>query len=169
MHCILKFENDSSIEPSHCYCKFYIITHKKYSLRKKINRHFYDRDKSGSSTLSHLMQKRLSITTLQLRHNEYDGISNHQRFDCLLNRLFRHRENKISKPRVTGLCEGNSPVTGEFPAQRASAVENVSGWWRHHDKYSFPAPALTIVCIYRISDRNLLSVPPTYINKRANC
>ena len=27
---------------------------------------------------------------------------------------------------VTGLCEGNSPVTGEFPAQRASNAENVS-------------------------------------------
>ena len=25
--------------------------------------------------------------------------------------------------RVTGLCEGNSPVTGEFPAQRASDAE----------------------------------------------
>ena len=28
---------------------------------------------------------------------------------------------------------GNSPVTGEFPAQRASNAENVSIWWRHHD------------------------------------
>ena len=27
---------------------------------------------------------------------------------------------KTSKLRVTSLCEGNSPVTGEFPAQRAS-------------------------------------------------
>ena len=27
---------------------------------------------------------------------------------------------KIPKLRVTGLCVGNSPVTGEFPAQRAS-------------------------------------------------
>ena len=26
------------------------------------------------------------------------------------------------------LCEGNSPLTGEFPSQRAS---NVSIWWRH--------------------------------------
>ena len=26
----------------------------------------------------------------------------------------------------------NSPVTGEFPAQRASNKENVSIWWRHH-------------------------------------
>ena len=24
------------------------------------------------------------------------------------------------------------PVTGEFPAQRASNVENVSIWWLHH-------------------------------------
>ena len=39
---------------------------------------------------------------------------------------------KISKLRVTGLCEGNSPVTGEFPAQSASNAENVSIWWRHH-------------------------------------
>ena len=27
----------------------------------------------------------------------------------------------------------NSPVTGEFPVQRASNAENVSIWWRHHD------------------------------------
>ena len=37
-----------------------------------------------------------------------------------------------SKIRVTGLCEGNSPVTGEFPTQRASNAENVSIWWRHN-------------------------------------
>ena len=29
---------------------------------------------------------------------------------------------------------GNSPVTGEFPAQRASYAENASIWWRHHGK-----------------------------------
>ena len=41
---------------------------------------------------------------------------------------------------VTGLCEGNSPVTGEFPAQRTSNAENVSIWWRHHgvDKFLYP-------------------------------
>ena len=38
----------------------------------------------------------------------------------------------ISKLRVTGLCEGNSAVTGEFPEQRVSNAENVSIWWRHH-------------------------------------
>ena len=36
------------------------------------------------------------------------------------------------KIRITGLCAVNSPVTGEFPAQRASSAENVSIWWRHH-------------------------------------
>ena len=36
------------------------------------------------------------------------------------------------KLHVTGLCVGNSPVTGEFPAQRTSNAENVSIWWRHH-------------------------------------
>ena len=28
---------------------------------------------------------------------------------------------------------GNSPVTGELFAQKASNAENVSIWWRHHD------------------------------------
>ena len=70
--------------------------------------------------------------SLQWRHNGRDGVSNHQPHDCLLNRLFRRRSKKVSKLRVTGLCEGNSPVTGEFPTQRASTAESVSIWWRHH-------------------------------------
>ena len=48
---------------------------------------------------------------------------------------FRRSSNKTSKLSVTGLCAGNSPVTGEFPAQRASNAENVSIWWRHHVSY----------------------------------
>ena len=71
--------------------------------------------------------------TLQWRHNERDGVSNHQPHDYLLNRLFRRWSMKTSKLRVTGLCAGNSPVTGEFPAQRAISAENVSIWWRHHN------------------------------------
>ena len=69
---------------------------------------------------------------LQWRHNERDGVSNHLSLNCLLNRLFNCGSRKTSKLRVTGLCEGNSPVTGEFPAQRASNAENASIWWRHH-------------------------------------
>ena len=48
-------------------------------------------------------------TTLQWRHNDHDGVSNHQVHGCLLNRLFRRRSKKTSNLRVTGLCVGNSP------------------------------------------------------------
>ena len=75
----------------------------------------------------------LRISTLQWRHNGSGGVSNHRRHVCLLNRLLRRRSKETSKLRVTGLYEGNSPVTGEFPAQRASNAENVSIWWRHHE------------------------------------
>ena len=44
----------------------------------------------------------------------------------------RRRSKKTSKLHVTDLCAANSPVTGEYPAQRASNAENVSIWWRHH-------------------------------------
>ena len=74
-----------------------------------------------------------SVLSWQWCHNERDGISNGRRLDCLLNRLFRCRSKKTSKLRVTGLCEGNSLVTGEFPTQRTSNAENISIWWRHHD------------------------------------
>ena len=68
------------------------------------------------------------------RQNGRDSVSNHQSHDCLLNRLFRRRSKKTSKLRVTGLCVGNSPGTGEFPAQMASYAENVSIEWRHHGR-----------------------------------
>ena len=71
------------------------------------------------------------------RQNGRDCVSNHQPHDCLLNRLFRHRLMKSSKLRITGLCAGNSPVIGEFPAQTANNAGNVSISWRHHDHASW--------------------------------
>ena len=73
-----------------------------------------------------------AVASLQWRRNGCDGVSNHQPYDCLLNRLFRRRSKKTSKLCVSGLYAGNSPVTGEFTAQVASDAENVSIWWRHH-------------------------------------
>ena len=49
------------------------------------------------------------LQTLPWRHNDHDGVSNHQPHGCLLNRLFRRISKKTSKLRVTGLCVGNSP------------------------------------------------------------
>ena len=74
------------------------------------------------------------LCTSQWRHNERDSVLNHQPHHCLLKSLFGRRSKKTSKLRVTGLCAGNSPGTGEFPAQMDSDAENVSIWWRHHDK-----------------------------------
>ena len=87
----------------------------------------------GGLPLHEHLRSRGTIYTLQWRHNGRDGVSNHKPHDCLLNRLFRRRSKKISRLRVTGLCVGNSPVTGEFPAKRASNAQNVSIWWRHHE------------------------------------
>ena len=53
------------------------------------------------------------VRTLQWRHNERSCVSNYQRLDGLLNRW--RRSKKISKPRVTSLCERNPPVIGWFP------------------------------------------------------
>ena len=81
---------------------------------------------------------------LRWRHNGRDSVSNHQPHHCLLNRYML----KTSKLRVTGLCVGNSPVTGEFPAQMASNAEIVSIWWRHHGECCFRcAVPLSTVCV----------------------
>ena len=48
-----------------------------------------------------------------------------------------------SKLRVTGLCAGNSPVTGDFSAQGASNAKNVYIWWRHHEFSSLDALKLS--------------------------
>ena len=72
------------------------------------------------------------LSRLQWHHNWRNNVSNNQPHHCLLSRLFRRRSKKISKLRATGLCAGNSPGTGEFPAQMATKAENISIWWRHH-------------------------------------
>ena len=86
--------------------------------------------------------------TLHWRQNERVSVSDHQPHDCLLNCLFRHRSEKTSKLRVTGLCGGNSPLTGEFPAQMASNAENVSIWWRHHGNDAFTARHLVLAIVH---------------------
>ena len=102
---------------------------------RKVTRHFLQFSVNlGTKAHTQLFLKntvQFSVT-LQWRRNGHDGVSNHQLHHCLLNRLFGGRSKKTSKLRVTGLCEGNLLVTGEFPAQMASTAETVSIWWRHH-------------------------------------
>ena len=82
---------------------------------------------TGPSNKWAITVKRLSFDhwTLQWRHNERDGVSNHQPRDCLLNRLFSRRSKKTSKVRVTGLCAENSPVSGEFPAHKGPVTRKM--------------------------------------------
>ena len=83
-----------------------------------------------------------TVSTLQWRHNERDGVSNHQRSHCLLNHSFGCRSKNTSKLRVTGLCAGNSTVTRELPAHKAGNAEKVSIMhvWPGYRK--LPAPAI---------------------------
>ena len=86
----------------------------------------------NSPIFQYTKQSHIKIWPLQWHYNGRDGVSNHKPHDCLLDRLFRRRSKKTSKLRITGLCAGNSPVTGELPTQMASNTENVSFWWCHH-------------------------------------
>ena len=67
---------------------------------------------------------------LQWRHNECDGVSNHQPHDCLFTQAFIQVQiNENTKaPRHWLLC-------GEF----TSNAENVSIWWRHHAWRTIPS------------------------------
>ena len=66
---------------------------------------------SQTSTAASLKFEHGSVipSPLHWRHNDQDGVSNHQPHGCLLKRLFKRRSKKASKLRVTGLCMGNSP------------------------------------------------------------
>ena len=80
------------------------------------------------------------------RHNGPDGVPNHQP----QTQPFVHgTDKKTSKHRASGLCAGNSPVTGEFSAQRAGTAENISIWWRNF--------AATLLCQWVIETSNMFA------------
>ena len=102
--------------------------------------------------------------SLEWRNNGRDGVSNHRGLNGLLNRLFRRRSKKTSKLCVTGLCEGNSPVTGEFPSQRANnadffPIDDVIMYDGHGDMFVVPQGTNICTCIYFLN----LKPNPLYI------
>ena len=62
---------------------------------------------------------RLQVTELQWHHNERDGVSNHRRIYCLLNRLLRRRSKKHQSSESLAFVRGihrwpvNSPHKGQ--------------------------------------------------------
>ena len=79
----------------------------------------------------------LTGLALQCRHNEHDSVSNHRRLDCLFNRLFRRRSKKTAKLCVTGVCEGNLPVSAQVDSDsELFPFDNVITAWvnvKSHD------------------------------------
>ena len=96
--------------------------------------------------ITHTHTYKVSVISLQWRHNGRDSVSNHQPHHCLFNRIFRRRSKKASKLRVTGLCAANSLVTGEFSTQMASNADNVAIKWRHYDA--------TLICLCMFAKSN---------------
>ena len=75
--------------------------------------------------------------SLQWRHNDHDGVSNHQPHHCLLvysDADQRKHQSCASLVLVGGIHRG--------PTQMASDAENVSIWWRHHVCIVVPACCL---------------------------
>ena len=67
------------------------------------------------------------------RHHNYvvhecHGVSNHQQINLFMLTIRKHQTPEILVP-----CEGNQPVTGEFPSQRTSNAESVSMTWRRYE------------------------------------
>ena len=79
---------------------FFFIQNRTVSWTNVISQYFYSVIKK---------EKIEWLFSLHWRHNDHDGVSNHQPHGCLLNRLFRRRSKKTSKLRVTGFCVGNLP------------------------------------------------------------
>ena len=63
---------------------------------------------------------------------------------------------ETSKVRVTGLCAGNSPSTGEFPTQMARNAENVSIWWRHHETLLILCEWNAPICFVFLDNQNTM-------------
>ena len=73
-------------------------------------------------TFPHSFRRFFRRKGLQWRHNKCDGVSNHRRLDCLLNRLFRRRSKKSSKLLVKPLSHQGGVLTAT--ARRARKTQN---------------------------------------------
>ena len=71
--------------------------------------------------------------TLQWLHNGRDSVSNTS-LTIVYSTVYSHTDQRKHQSSASlAFVQGNSPGTGEFPAQMASNMKNVSIWWRHHE------------------------------------
>ena len=84
----------------------------------------------------------MHVATLQWRHNERDGVSNHKPHDCLLNRLFKAKiKENIKAPRhwpLWGEFTGNRWIPRTKGQYREKCFHLMTSSWSlyecHHDK-----------------------------------
>ena len=103
------------------------VSHKSLKLTWKVHYLKFHSNFAGVNALTsqyHCIRCPSREKPLRWRHNGCNGVSNHRHHDNLLNHLFRRTSKKTSKLHVTGLCEGNPPVTGN--------AESIVMSWRHH-------------------------------------
>ena len=82
---------------------------------------------------SDLSKIRAALHSLQWRHNGCDGVSNHQHLHCLLNWGSGAEKRKhLSSVSLVFVSGFHRWPRDKFPAQKASNVESVSIWLRHH-------------------------------------
>ena len=91
-----------------------------------------------------------------------------------LDHSFKRRSKETLKLCLTDRCAGNSPVTGEFPAQMASNAENVSSWWHHQsatalrwtkNAYTYPCRKTILILLSRhliYLIKNNRNLPPIF-------
>ena len=65
-------------------------------------------------------------------HRSVSGSNERNCIPCTSLILPMNHPTRFCLNRNADLCARNSPVTGEFLAQRATNAENVSIWWLHH-------------------------------------
>ena len=78
-----------------------------------------------------------TVGSLQWRHNERDGVSNHQPYDCILNHLFKaHIKENIKAPRQWSFC---GEFTGDRGTRKIFLFDDVIMLrWYHNFVKAFP-------------------------------
>ena len=101
----------------------------------------------------------ITRVTPQVQH----CVPNQWQLDCFFQQL---TTKKSSNLRILTLCEGDSPVTGGFPSQRAGNAESSSTTWCHHIHaifYSFQLSSMGVftVALSSAARRHLTHTCPT--------
>ena len=129
----------------------------------------------GRITL-HIDRHSAEQCTLRWRHNGHDGVSNHQPYHCLPNRLLGCRSKKTSKLRVTGLCAGNSPgpVTRKmFPFD--DVIMNNAYIWRSVHWHiagrdcQHAGPCFDIKTVFSMYGISIIKIRPSHLYNGNSC